>query len=320
MLAALVLVSACGSDPIPEYQPPPAELEPPQAQRERPLDHVATEAEDGQAVSVEAETPRWIDGRLIVELSHLALIYPMPGLSWQALEELPAGTQLLIDGRWGCCGEWLRVDLGRGDSAWLRLRDSGLSLQEAESLPERRPPFHRVRLRWDRIAVDLGVREPGHSFYVENADLSHWLVGRSADARRVAIRVLNVDESYYMIWVNADSAEFDQPLESLPIYIDECCTLVLPEQLAIAEITEHSARVSLRPHGRYDGYQLKGGDGEQFPIIGRSVDGQWLALRVNLLSQGYVWIPADRPTLNVAVSEIPHLHRQRHGGAIQQPW
>ncbi len=109
----------------------------------------------------------------------------------------------------------------------------------------------------------------------------------------------------FVIWVNSHSAEFEQSIDSLPIYLGECCIRELPKRLAIAEIVSHAASISIRPHGEPEALTFEGGDGEQFPIIGRSPDAMWIALRVSFFDRGYVWIPIEHLRLNVEVNEIP---------------
>lgn len=316
VLLATVIFSACGTDPIPEYDP--LAEEPQQRQIGEQVAEQAAEQAAGQTAEQtvgeagEPETdandesgPRWEGGRLRIRLEGPTLIYPMPGTSWQALEEAPAGTELSIDSRYGC-GEnvWLRLLLFRGDTAWIRLQDSGLTEQDVEWLAEASAPFWKARLRWDRIAVELGVDEPGHAFWV---DSSARLLGRSADSRRVAIQTRKADGGAAVYWVKADSVELEEPVGSLPIYIGECCVHELPRKLAMAEIVAGNAPLAQRPHGQFDGYELKGGDGAQFPIVGRTADGKWIALRVRALTPNFVWTPIHFVSPNVDSDEIPIL-------------
>ena len=311
MLGALVAGAACSDDPIPEYEPLPAR--PQQRPTEQPpaAEQVAAEAEEAkpegaQPEDVAAASPRRDNGRLSVQLEQPVLVYPMPGLSWQASRELPAGTRLFIVGRYECgAGNvWLRFALNGDESEWLRLEDSGLSAQDVEPLPELSMQFHTARMRWDRFAEARGARAPADAFAANHLPNEYLVLGRSADSNRVALWPSSRMGSFVM-WVSAGAVELDSPIVSLPVYIGECCVRALPSRLAIAEVLQADGAFAARPDGRFAEHRLRGDSGQQFPIIGRSADAAWIALRVDALDPNIVWMPIHQLSLNVTAGEVP---------------
>lgn len=60
--------------------------------------------------------------------------------------------------------------------------------------------------------------------------------------------------------------------------------------------------IATRPGGEFAAHRLAG---SSHPILGRSVDGQWIALRVDALHPEYVWTWTDTVALNRDISELP---------------
>ena len=177
-------------------------------------------------------SPRWEGDRLLVRLEQPAMVYPMPGLSWQASRELPTGTRLFIVGRIerGAGNVWLRFALDDGESEWLRLQDSGLTVRDVEPLPEARIEFHRGRLRWDRFAEARGANAPAYAFAANHLPNQYLLLGRSADSSQVALWP-SLRTGTFVMWVSSSVVELDLPIDSLPVYIGECCVRALPSAL-----------------------------------------------------------------------------------------
>ena len=74
---------------------------------------------------------------------------------------------------------------------------------------------------------------------------------------------------------------------------------------AAAEITWWRADMHSSPHTEPGFLHLRGWTDHRYPILGRSVDSQWIALRLELLNPGYAWTPLDRLSLNLGVAELP---------------
>lgn len=78
-----------------------------------------------------------------------------------------------------------------------------------------------------------------------------------------------------------------------------------PPPRATAEVSWWRADMHPSPQTEPDSFHLRGGT--RLPILGRSADSEWIALRLDLLNPAYAWTPVDRLTLNVPVSELPIL-------------
>ena len=64
-----------------------------------------------------------------------------------------------------------------------------------------------------------------------------------------------------------------------------------------------------RPYGPAGSEYLQGGPGRRYPVLGRSIDGEWIALRPvrleNRWNQQYGWLPRDSVRLNVDAASLP---------------
>ena len=76
-----------------------------------------------------------------------------------------------------------------------------------------------------------------------------------------------------------------------------------------AELPHLQALMHDRPYGPAGSEYLQGGPGRRYPVLGRSIDGEWIALRPDRLenrwNQQYGWLPRDSVRLNVDAASLP---------------
>lgn len=253
-----------------------------QAAAHEPLDEEASEAREPARNRV-----------LIMRLEQDLYVYPRPDSDQYNGDHWRAGGLLLADG-WLAreSGDvWLRLDMNQERVGWIELADSPLTLDEARTLPEvEAPPLPMVQLQ-----LSTG----------EVAEVT--LAGRSQDGRRYAAQFLGSADARF--WVHrralaATETGFDvDDASGLPVYVGPVWGELTLSSGSIAEAKHWGwPTFADRPEGEFS---TRGLADESHAILGRSSDGEWIALRVDTLRPEYVWVRTDRVDLNQAIDSLP---------------
>lgn len=269
-----------------------------QAQQEQPeaqgsVPQASRAAEPPASPESEAALEPVRNSVLIMRLERESYIYPRPESDSYEADHWGAGGLLLADG-WlvdESGDAWLRLDMNGERVGWVRLSDSPLTLEEARTLPEVEAPA------LPSVQLQLPTGE------VANVTL----LGRSEDGRRFATQF--PDRAGVRVWVYrralaTTQTEFDvDDVAGLPVYVGPTWGELRPSSRPIAEARAWSwLSFATRPGGEASAHRL---DDESHAILGRSPDGEWVALRVDTLRPEYVWVRTDRVDLNQAIDSLP---------------
>lgn len=298
LLVLWAVAVACAGEPIPEAvdRSAPAEEPVPVLPAGGARAQSSPSATEATAAPEQTEQEKAVRNRvLIMRLEQDLYIYPYPSLGLHEGDNWRSGALLLTDG-WleGADGQvWLRLDMNQERVGWIRLADSPLSLEEAQTLAEVRfPVLPIVELRADS-GETVGAA----------------VLGRSEDGRHFAVEVQ--DRTAVRVWVHRRSmsaahseSELDD-LGRLPVYSGPIWGAWTPSsESPLAEATSGGwLAFAGRPSGEYAEHVLA--VGASHSILGRSVDGEWVALRVDTLRPEYVWAPADSVRLKGQIAAAP---------------
>ena len=326
LLATLVLcltaIIACDDDPVPAYVEPDAVAldTPPLAnQVEAEPEPVAEPAVQRDQEEPERETlgliPFWTVGDLAV--------YQWPGGLWQPEHSYGKQALLFAEG-------WAQLETGE---IWIRLRiQGGGHLGEWIRHDEALLPFSEVRTLEEVEAPEPLIAEvelPGGDSLVVN------VLGLSEDRKWIAVRLPS--DGLAAVFVGPDL--FDLPaLGRLPVYIGPSIGVWNPmgaeDELLASDVQRATARITwygtaaLATPIELPGAILIRGDYERhYPILGRTYDSTWIALRSTEFTYGYFWTDRSRLQLSVEVEDVPVIVSARtdvftigDDGTLQEPY
>lgn len=287
LLLGLLSLTACANDGPPSFaepKPVAATEEPQQA----PADHPSAVSEtrpEQQSGAIQQSI-----SNVIMRLSEELDVYQWIGDDWLPFRSFGPRTLLLADG-WveqdnGVI--WLHLDLNGDLDGWVRLEESPLSLREAQSLPQlERPALPTTQLN----GPDGGKLEVS-------------LLGTSEDKASIAVRFVGSDA---VVWVDRWNFEDSQSLGWLPVYTGAVSGRWEPWRVVEGgrlEVQVHNWNSDLAawPGGPTSEWRLQTGS---YPVLGRSLDGKWLALRVDALEPPVVWRSAIGLKLDFDPSDLP---------------
>ena len=299
-VAALLALAACADD-VPTHVPShvaPSPTPAPVVEQPAPALVEAEPSESTQAQQQEAAVPernRVLTMRLTEQLS----IYHWPIEGLDPLVEHGPNTLLRADG-WtesDGCEIWLRLDMNNDAIGWVRLSDTPLTESEARTLPLLEPPTLPV------AELDL----PG------GERLTVTILGRSPDHMRYAVRLPN---SEHALWapqwtLRADDQSREVPVFAGPTFGD--WRPISSRSMVLAGTTSHRPEMFSRPGGEYSGYDIRSDWHQvdliapQYPVMGRSLDGQWIALRLDELEPPVGWVQLEQLNLNVEAESLPYV-------------
>jgi len=284
LLAIGLLVFACfvgcADDPIPIVTEPTAP-EPPTRQAEPP-------AQAQPAQPAPAETVR--NPNLLMRLEADLDVFQFVGGDWLPSHTFGPRMLLLADG-WTRDERgvvWLHLDLNGDLDGWARQAHSPLSEVEALSLPELPEPTL-----------------PTTRFSAPNGDeFSVALLGKTADGAGLVVQfagseaALRVDR-----WLIDDYYRFDW----LPTYSGTVAGRWEPwrgDQTAnlTVQVYSHGENVAAWPGGPRLVWRLRA---DRYPVLGRSLDGAWLALRVGALDPPVLWLEIGDRDLDFDPADLP---------------
>ncbi len=226
---------------------------------------------------------------LIMRLVGDVDVFQWPGDDWMPVSSYGPGTLLLADGwaRQDNGAIWLRLDLNQDRVGWVRLEESPLSVAEAQSLPMRsQPPLPNAQLRGSNGGV-----------------LTVSLLGRFTDERSAVVRF---GSSGPALRVKPSVLESVHNLERLPVYAGVVMGQWQPIHEEVAglevEVWHWNSFISAWPTGPALSYRLRWG---RYPVLGRSLDSMWIALRIDSLDPPAIWLSADSLTLEFEPVDLP---------------
>ena len=303
LFALLVTVSACASDqpPVAPTSAMPAEQSTDDSEpRDAPVVADAQPAEpdaDSSASQVTAEPqsvpsndPSRVSGVQIMRLTAAADLFRGPSDDWLPERRVGPHTLLMTDGYHELVNGtiWLRLDLNADQVGWVRLSDSPLTRAQAQQLPAvDAPPLPTIDL----------TTKAGETVTVT-------LVGRLPNSRRVALRPPGAEAE--PVWVERRLLPRDAPIDALPTYVgplfgkwSETERFASP---AFVVVGQPGLTLYARPQGPPMDHGVAWGE---YPVLGRSIDGAWIALLVDQLAPPVVWIPLERVDLPIDPNDIP---------------
>ena len=280
MLAGVV---ACADDPIPTMAEPIAPAEP---QPTRQAEPAPTQAQPEQADTAATVSKPNRLMRLEADLD----VYQFIGGDWLPSHTYGPRTLLLADG-WTRDERgvvWLHLDLNGDLNGWARQGQSPLSEAEALSLPELSEPT---------LPTTMFTAPKGDEFSVT-------LLGKTADGAGHVVQFAGSEAALRIDrWLIDDSYRFDW----LPIYSGTVAGRWEPWRGDLtgdltAQVYSYGANVAAWPGGPPLAWRLRS---DRYPVLGRSLDGEWLALRVDVLDPPVVWLEIGPRELDFDPAELP---------------
>ncbi|MDE2966992.1 MAG: hypothetical protein OXS30_05850 [Chloroflexota bacterium] len=283
LLVLVVCSVACADDAIPTFAEPTAPTESQSTQRSEPPSAQAQPEQPAAAESVR-------NANLLMRLEADLNVYQFIGGDWLPSHTYGSRTLLLADG-WTRDERgvlWLHLDLNGDLDGWARQRQSPLSEAEALSLPEMSEPS---------LPTTRFTAPNGKAFSVA-------LLGKTADSTGIVVRfagseaALRVDR-----WLIDDSYRFDW----LPTYTGSVAGRWEPwrgDQTGdlTVQVYSYGANVAAWPSGPPLAWRLQS---DRYPVLGRSLDDDWLALRVDVLDPPVVWLKIGPRELDFDPTELP---------------
>lgn len=311
---ALAAVVACSNDAVPSVQVP-LQTEPSRSESQSTLSEEpagqrsnapqsapaspaepAEPADESAAVGPSDDVPEAESNPyLLLRLTEKLSIYHRPRDDILPFVDFRERTLLLGDG-WTQLdsGElWLHLDLNGDLDGWVRLADTPLTLDDAMTLPMRDPNLLPMGDLIVPGAEPIRVR----------------LLGMSEDGRQIAILLPNNE---YALWADANDLDINRGSGSLSVYTGTVWGVWYPpsdQTRVTAEISTGSPAIFLRPGKRESGYHTYGDyqDPHTYGVLGRSLDGEWLAIVLNDLQPPVGWVRLSEVELNVDPESLPYM-------------
>lgn len=297
-LLTAACLAACADDAIPSAAPSARlqQQDEQEAQQEQIADSQAqpkpTLGSDQQEADEDAdiEQPQVERNRsLILRLTDETDVYPYPADDLHRPDSIGGGALLLADG-WLALEDgrvWLRLDMNGDRVGWIRLVDSPLTLTEAQSLPQLdAPPLPTLWVR---------------STHPEPTEVR--VLGGSEDGRFLAVRLVGRET---VVWLARSELGSNADFDGLPTYAGPVAGAWTPRAFAppavAALVSGWRAQLSAWPNGPRIPFRLLSGE---YPTLGRSLDSQWIAVRLEGLDPPIGWVPGEAVDLNVDVEELP---------------
>ena len=309
ILLCLTALIACDDDAVPSYEAP--EL----AVADEPVAEPAVQVQE----ELERETlgliPFWTIGDLAV--------YQWPGGLWQPEHSYGKQALLFAEG-------WAQLETGE---IWIRLAIQGGGhrgewVRHGEALL----PFSEVRRLQEVEAPEPPIAEvelPGGNSLVVS------VLGRSEDRKWIAVRLPG--DALAAVFVEPDLLE-SPTLGPLPVYIGPSIGVWNPmgqadgllesgALRATARITWYGTPASALPRDHPGTILIHGRGDQEYSVLGRTHDAEWIALRATDFTYGYLWTLSDRLSLNVAIEDVPVIVGARtdvfmfdEDGKLQEPY
>ena len=290
LLLALAALTACADDGPPtivESRPFSSSEELQQASVE-PIDQSTLVSQEGQEQQPEAALQSVAS--LIMRLTEELDVYQWIGDDWLPFRSFGPRTLLLADG-WveqDNGAVWLHLDLNGDLDGWVRLNESPVSLEEARSLPRLAQPA----LPTTQLATPDG------------GQLAVSLLGMSEDKASIAVRFVGSDA---VMWVDRWEVQGGQSLGWLPVYTGTVSGRWEPWQLVEGgrlefQVYNWNSNLAAWPGGPTSQWRLQTGS---YPVLGRSLDRNWIALRVDTLEPPVVWRSVVGLELDFDPSDLP---------------
>ena len=290
MLIALGV--ACSDDSIPRATELSAPIEEPVpvSQSEPAKTQASVRAADQPTAQAEPTAEDEVRNRvLIMRMAEEVQVFPYPADGLHQPHRFGAAALLLADG-WLDAEDgrvWLRLDMNGERVGWIRLADSPLTLEEARALPRLEAPQYPTA--W----VPSTELEP--------TEVN--VLGWSEDGHYLAVCFVG---SETVVWLARAAVSPGFVPESRPIYTGPVAGVWAPRTNApaalAAQVNGWRAQVSAWPNGPRIPFRLFGGD---FPLLGRSLNGQWIAVRLDGLDPPIGWVSADAVSLTMDVEQLP---------------
>ncbi|MCY3569254.1 MAG: hypothetical protein OXH38_11535 [Chloroflexi bacterium] len=288
LATALLVMSclvACSDDAIPTAAPPSiGQAEPPVEKREAPEAEAEPE-QSSQPAPQPASSPV-----LIFRLTDDLHIYPWPGERWQPFVRHRPNTLLLADGRTRSeDGDlWLRLDMNGNVVGWVRQDETPLDAEEIRSLP------------W----VPAGELPTAQIAAPGGDSVTVTVLGKAADGAGLVVQFAGSEAALWIDrWLIDDNYRFDW----LPIYTGTVAGRWEPWRgdqtgdLSV-QVYSYGADVAPWPGGPPLAWRLRS---DRYPVLGRSFDGQWLALRVETLDPPVAWFRFGARELDFDPADLP---------------
>ena len=308
-LLCLTALIACSDDAVPSYEAP--EL----AVADEPVAEPAVQVQE----ELERETlgliPFWTIGDLAV--------YQWPGDLWQAEHSYGKQALLFAEG-------WAQLETGE---IWIRLAIQGGGHRgEWVRHDEALLPFSEVRRLQEVEAPEPPIAEvelPGSDSLLVS------VLGRSEDRKWIAVRL----PGDVLGAVFVEPALLESPtLGPLPVYIGPSIGVWNPmgqadgllESSALratARVTWYGTAALATPVELPGAILIRGDYERHYPILGRTYDSTWIALRTPEFTFGYFWTERSRLQLSVEVEDVPVIVSARtdvfsigDDGTLQEPY
>ena len=292
-LALMVLGVACSDDHVPSYvapvptvmdkpAPAPAQPEPePSSLPETAPEPQSTPEPAAEEHEAETEAVSELTFTLTTELP----VYHYPDRGYRPIRIYETGETVVITGRAETPGgeTWLRVDRTGEESGWTAIEDSPLTPEQVRVLPELRVPSLPKRfLRGPRDGTGIPVR----------------LVGVSADGNSLVVRVSG---SNVNLWIDGGFARWDLPTYEGPVAgaLDQQQSFF---QHRVELIVDWLAGLSQWPGGPTLPLNLLHGE---YPVLGRTLDSDWVAIRLSDFSDPVFWIRVAGRDVNIDIASLP---------------
>ena len=302
-LLCLTALIACSDDPVPAYVEPDAVAldAPPLAdQVESEPESVAEPAVQQAREDPERESHQVIPFRATGEL----VGYRMPGDFWQPKRAFSNGALLFANG-WSLLprGEvWVRLAIQSGghQGLWVEHDESWLPISEVLTLPEVEAPESPDRDS-ERPTAEIALPSGEH--------IAVSLLGKSANGRSFAAR-LHVEE--LVLWVEQSDLEVVGSFGQLPDYEGVIAGDYRPRTITKSDQLVYLTNEAYRSESNI--FAWPGGPKLPFrlpqwglPVLGRSLDGNWIALRLTEIDPPIVWVPTEdlQRVWNVSFEDLP---------------
>ena len=305
-LTAIVLVFAlwaaiaCVNDSPTHFEPPTdlsgdaTEVESvPEATKSRAVTTMpVAEASPKQQQSSVSRSRVEYQAHLSIEVEAELDVYEWPLADIVPVTRLGSGSVVRADG-WIQSPDspvWIRLNLVGEAIGWVKLGDTSLTTDDLRTL--RRVPAPRLPI----VPVSFG----------QGRDLQVRLLGRLAD-NQVERVVILLPGGVTPLWTYRSTLDQYSTLPTLPTYTGEVSGYWMPHAVSsppprVVRVSRWGASLAAWPGGPYLRYVLRGGT---YPLLGRSFDHQWIAVRLERIDPAIGWIAADAAENELETESLP---------------